>query len=169
MRNQFGESQSQDCLASWEQAELQEISLGFTCAPKEEGNGSVMEFLVWPHITLCVSALRWERWCSGDRSSLEQSCFYEKRSHTLSCPLLLIYQCSPFRVRDVAVSAEKKLKQRIEYYLKGMLRLLSSQFLSFTFGAHVSAWSEKRTDWGIWNPRCAQCPWLAGRRVNLRG
>lgn len=169
MRNQFGESQSQDCLASWEQAELQEISLGFTCAPKEEGNGSVMEFLVWPHITLCVSALRWECWCSGDRAVWSRAASMKKGLIPYLVLCCSSTNVAPSECQHVAVSAEKKLKQRIEYYLKGMSRLLSSQFLSFTFGVHVSACSEKRTDWGIWNPRCAQCPWLAGWRFNLRG
>lgn len=48
------------------------------------------------------------------------------------------------------------------------MRLLSSQFFSFIFGAQVSTYSENRTDWGIWNSRWA--PWLAGwlpREFNL--
>lgn len=48
------------------------------------------------------------------------------------------------------------------------MRLLSSQVFSFIFGAQVSTYSENRTDWGIWNSRCA--PWLAGwltREFNL--
>lgn len=128
MQNQFGESRSRDCLASWEQAELREISLGFTCASKEAGNGCPrcqswgfcfghMLLFVFQPLGGSASVHRTEGVWSRTASLKTRSC-------TLSCTRWHVQQNSPFSSAHVWLcplrNKQNKPNQRIEYYLKGM-------------------------------------------------
>ena len=143
---------------SWER-----FHLALPGLPRKEETGVLtvsQGVLGRPHAAHCRSALAF---CSiGSRAASGKA-----RSHSLSRSRWLVCQHSPSQVPVCGwvCRGQNKPNQRPECYFKGKWWVCFHRSSYLLFGARVSACRGKRTDWGIWNPGCTQCLWLAGWRA----
>lgn len=124
----WGKPESRLCLASWEQAERREISLGFTCASKEAGNGcpccQPWGFCFGHTLLFVFRPLGGSARVHRTESVSSRTASLKTSSCTLSCPQWHVYQNGPFLSASTWLCLLRNKQnipsQRIEYYLKGM-------------------------------------------------